>query len=63
MEDKPELFAQIVMHLNYVASIDEEDRGGSAKAGYIREVLIPFCEREGDLQTDTQRIVKFPQNR
>jgi hypothetical protein len=52
MEDRSELFGQIVVHLDYVACTDEEDHGGSATAGYIREVLIPFCEREGGLEPE-----------
>ncbi len=63
MEDRSELFGRIVVHLDYVASIDEEDHGGSATAGYIREVLIPVCEQEGGLQTDEQRIADHYQDR
>ena len=41
-----ELFGRIIFHLDCMARIDEEEYGGHA-AQYIRQTLIPFCEREG----------------
>jgi hypothetical protein len=58
-EDRSALFAQIVVHLDFVASMDEEDHGGSAQAGYIREVLIPFCEQEGGLKTNEEQWEEY----
>jgi hypothetical protein len=54
MEDRSALFAQIAVHLDFVASMDEEEHGGSAQAGYIREVLIPFVEQEGGMKTNEE---------
>ena len=63
MGDRSELFAKIAVHLDYVARMDEEGPAGSARAGYIREVLIPFCEDEGDLKTEAEESTEFYQNR
>ncbi len=60
MEDRSKLFAQIAVHLDYVARMDEEVPAGSARAGYIREVLIPFCEAEGGLKTEADEGEKPP---
>lgn len=40
------LFDNMIMHLDFVACMDEEDHGGSSAAEYIRAALIPFCEVE-----------------
>jgi hypothetical protein len=40
------MFGRIIFHLDCMARIDEEEHGGHA-AQYIRQTLIPFCEREG----------------
>ena len=40
------MFGRIIFHLDCMARIDEEEYGGHA-AQYIRQTLIPFCEREG----------------
>ena len=63
MEDRLELYAQIAVHLDHVARIDEEGPAGPARAGYIREVLIPFCEAEGGLKTEAEERSEFYQNR
>ena len=63
MEDRSKLFAQIAVHLDYVARMDEEEPVRSARAGYIREVLIPFCEAEEGLKTEVEESMEFYQNR
>lgn len=53
--ERSELFVMMRTHLDLVASMDEEDHGGSAAARHIREVLIPFCAQEGGLPTDEEQ--------
>lgn len=45
-DPRGELFGRLIFHLDCMARIDEEEYGGHA-AQYIRQTLIPFCEREG----------------
>jgi len=63
MEDRADIFAEIIVHLDYVASVDREEYGGSNVSARIYNTLIPFCEREGGFQTDEPRIVELYQNR
>src|SRR4051812_14202790 len=48
---RSKIFEDITAHLDFVAMVDERDHGGSAAAERIRGVLIPFCEREGGLES------------
>ena len=57
--NRRELFESIVGHLDHVALIDEEDHGGSWASEHIRDVLIPFAEREGGLKTHEQWLAEF----
>ncbi len=57
--DRSKVFAHITTHLDFVASMDEEDHGGSPVAEYIREVLMPFCEVEGGLKSDAERWAEY----
>lgn len=53
------IYEEVVTHLDLVASMDEEDHGGSPTARRIREVLIPFCEREGGLRPNEERVAEY----
>jgi hypothetical protein len=48
-DPRGELFGRIIFYLDHVARTDEEEYDGSA-ARYIRQTLIPFCEREGRIE-------------
>ena len=58
MEEQAKLYGEIVIHLDFVASMDEEGHGGSATARRIREALIPFCELEGGLKTSAEKLAE-----
>ena len=45
---RAELFGQLIVHLDFVAGMDEEDHGGSVACQYIRVALILFLEVEQD---------------
>ncbi len=48
------LFERIIPHLDFVASLDETEHGGSEVARHIREALIPFCEVQEALARETE---------
>jgi hypothetical protein len=54
-----EMFRDIITHLDFVACVDEEDYVGSSTVRYVRETLIPFCEREGGLKTSEELFAEF----
>ncbi len=49
------MYTETLIHLDFVASLDEEDHGGSATAERIRKVLIPFIEAEREQAILAQR--------
>jgi hypothetical protein len=52
---RSKIFEHIIVDLDYVACLEEEEHGGTIHSKRIREVLIPFCEREGGLKSDEKK--------
>jgi hypothetical protein len=52
--ERRDFLEKVVIHLDYVAAIDEREHGGSRTAEYIREVFIPLCEKEGGFSNELE---------